>query len=60
MSLVRGSRGLIYFVHQFKPKFIEAGLLADAEMAAQVKAITSKSTCWLRCSTARRCPKASR
>jgi hypothetical protein len=39
MSLVRGSRGLIYFCHQFKPKFIEAGLLADAEMTAQVKAI---------------------
>jgi hypothetical protein len=39
MSLVRGSRGLIYFVHQFQPKFIEAGLLADAEMTAAVKAI---------------------
>jgi hypothetical protein len=39
MSLVRGSRGLIYFVHQFKPRFIEAGLLADAEMTAQVGAI---------------------
>jgi hypothetical protein len=39
MSLVRGSRGLIYFVHQFKPTFIEAGLLADAEMLAAVTAI---------------------
>jgi hypothetical protein len=39
MSLIRGSRGLIYFVHEFKPKFIEAGLLADAEMLAQVTAI---------------------
>jgi hypothetical protein len=39
MSLVRGSRGLIYFAHQFQPKFIEAGLLADTEMAAQVRAI---------------------
>jgi hypothetical protein len=36
MSLVRGSRGLIYFVHQFKPKFIEAGLLADEAMLAGV------------------------
>jgi hypothetical protein len=36
MSLVRGSRGLIYFVHQFKPKFIEAGLLADEAMLAKV------------------------
>jgi hypothetical protein len=39
MSLIRGSRGLIYFVHQFQPKSIEAGLLADAEMLAQVTAI---------------------
>lgn len=38
MSLIRGSRGLIYFVHQFKPKFIEAGLLADEEMLAKVTA----------------------
>ena len=36
MSLIHGSQGLIYFVHQFKPKFIEAGLLADAEMARTV------------------------
>jgi hypothetical protein len=33
MSLVRGLRGLIYFVHQFKPKFSEAGLLADKAFA---------------------------
>jgi hypothetical protein len=39
MSLVRGSRGLIYFVHQFKPAFVEAGLLADEAMLAQVGAI---------------------
>ncbi len=37
MSLIRGSRGLIYFSHEFKPKFIEAGLLADAEMLAAVR-----------------------
>src|SRR5205085_11850655 len=46
LSIVHGSRGLIYFAHEFKPKFIEAGLLADEEMAkgvgeinAQVKAL---------------------
>ena len=39
MSLVRGSRGLIYFVHQFKPRFIEAGVLADRDMVTQIKAI---------------------
>jgi hypothetical protein len=36
MPLVRGSRGLIYFAHQFRPKFIEAGLLADEAMLAGV------------------------
>jgi hypothetical protein len=30
---------LIYFAHQFKPEFIEAGLLADAEMLAEVTRI---------------------
>jgi hypothetical protein len=42
MSLVRGSRGLIYFAHQFRPKFVEAGLLADKEMAAAVGAINKQ------------------
>jgi hypothetical protein len=39
MSLVRGTQGLIYFAHQFEPKFIEAGLLADKDMFEQVKAV---------------------
>ncbi len=39
MALVHGSQGLIYFCHQFRPQFIEAGLLADAEMAQAVGAI---------------------
>jgi len=39
MSLVHGSRGLIYFVHQFEPKFIEASLLEDPELLAGVTAI---------------------
>jgi hypothetical protein len=42
MSLVRGSRGLIYFVHQFKPTFLEAGLLADAEMVAAIKQVNQQ------------------
>ena len=33
MALIHGARGIIYFAHEFKPKFIEAGLLADEEMA---------------------------
>jgi len=39
MSLVQGSRGLIYFVHQFKPTFKEAALLDDPEMTSAVTAI---------------------
>ena len=44
MSLIHGSRGLIYFVHQFKPRFIEAGLLADDEMTRAVTAINWQIT----------------
>lgn len=36
MALIHGSRGLIYFVHQFKPTFKEAALLDDPEMLAGV------------------------
>lgn len=39
MSLIHGSRGLIYFVHQFKPTFNEHALLDDPEMLAGVTAI---------------------
>jgi hypothetical protein len=39
MSIIYGSQGIIYFCHQFQPKFIEAGLLADEEMARAVGAI---------------------
>jgi hypothetical protein len=36
MALIHGAKGIIYFAHQFKPKFIEAGLLADEAMARGV------------------------
>ncbi len=39
MSLIHGSQGIIYFVHQFQPTFIEAALLADPEMSAAVRDI---------------------
>ncbi|MCL4790181.1 MAG: hypothetical protein KJ070_25940, partial [Verrucomicrobia bacterium] len=42
MSLIHGSRGLIYFVHQFKPQFIEAALLADPEMLSAVTALNQQ------------------
>ena len=44
MSLVHGSRGLIYFVHQFKPTFHEAALLDDSEMLAAVTALNRQIT----------------
>ena len=39
MSLVHGSTGLIWFVHQWKPEFNEHALLDDQEMLAAVTAI---------------------
>jgi hypothetical protein len=42
MSLIQGSRGLIYFVHQFKPTFREAALLDDSEMLAAVTALNQQ------------------
>ena len=36
MSIIHGSKGLIYFVHQFKPTFDEHALLDDPEMLASV------------------------
>ena len=42
MALIHGAKGIIYFSHQFKPKFIEAGLLADQEMAREVKSINQQ------------------
>ena len=36
MSLIHGSRGIIYFVHEWKPAFNEHALLDDPEMLAAV------------------------
>jgi hypothetical protein len=36
MSIIHGSQGLIYFVHQFKPAFRESALLDDEEMLEAV------------------------
>ena len=44
MAIVHGSRGFIWFVHQFKPTFIEAGLLADPEILAAVTEINGQVT----------------
>ena len=42
MSLVHGSRGILYFVHQMGPKFNEHALLDDPEMLAAVTAINKQ------------------
>jgi hypothetical protein len=42
MSLIAGSRGLIYFVHQFEPQFREASLFDDQELLAEVTRINQQ------------------
>jgi hypothetical protein len=42
MSLIHGSKGLIYFVHQFQPTFNEHALLDDPPMLAEVTAINRR------------------
>lgn len=44
MAIIRGSRGLIYFVHQFEPRFVEASLLEDKELLAGVTAVNRQVT----------------
>jgi hypothetical protein len=44
MSLIHGSRGLVYFAHEFKPKFREAALLDDGEMLEAVTALNRQIT----------------
>jgi hypothetical protein len=42
MSLVHGAAGIMYFVHEWKPKFDEHALLDDPEMLAAVTAINKE------------------
>jgi hypothetical protein len=42
MALIHGSTGLIYFVHQFAPKFVEASLLEDPEMLGAVTEVNAR------------------
>jgi len=42
MSIIHGSRGIIYFCHQFRPRFIEAALLTDETMSQAVRAINQE------------------
>jgi hypothetical protein len=42
ISLVHGSQGIVYFVHEFKPKFDECALLHDPAMLAAVTALNKQ------------------
>jgi len=42
MALIHGSRGILYFCHQFKPEFNEAAPLADPEMSAGMAKINQQ------------------
>jgi hypothetical protein len=39
MSIIHGSMGLIYFVHEWQPKFNESAILSDPEMLSAVTKI---------------------
>ena len=44
MSLIKGSRGIIYFVHQFEPNFKEASVLDDPELLEAVTRLNRQIT----------------
>ncbi len=44
MSLIHGSMGLIYFVHEWTPRFNESALLSDPKMLAGVTAVNQQIT----------------
>lgn len=44
MAIIHGSRGFIYFVHEFKPKFNEHALLDDPEMLQAVTELNAEVT----------------
>jgi len=44
MSIIHGSMGLVYFVHEWQPKFNESALLDDPQMLAAVTAINRQVT----------------
>jgi len=44
MSIIHGSMGLIYFVHEWQPRFNESALLDDPEMLAAVTSLNRRIT----------------
>lgn len=44
LSIIHGATGIVYYVHQFLPKFVEAGLLQHEELSGAVKDINARIT----------------
>lgn len=44
MSLIHGSRGIVYFAHEWEPEFREARLLEDPDMLAAVTRVNEQVT----------------
>jgi len=44
MSIIHGSMGLIYFVHEWEPRFNESALLSDTQMLSAVTEINRQIT----------------
>ena len=44
MSIIHGSMGLIYFVHEWQPKFNESAILDDPEMLTGITAVNRQIT----------------
>lgn len=42
MSIIRGAQGIIYFVHQFEPRFVEAYWLDRPELAEAIAGINTR------------------
>jgi hypothetical protein len=42
MSIINGSRGIVYFVHQFQPRFVEASLLQDEALSQAVREVNAE------------------
>lgn len=42
LFIIHGSRGVVYFAHQFAPKFIEAGVLSDTDMTVALQKINAQ------------------
>ena len=44
MSIIHGSMGIIYFVHEWQPRFNESALLSDKQMLSAVTEINKQIT----------------